>query len=184
VDTRLRRSREHLITAREEERLRIRRDLHDGLGPTLAGLSLQASSLKRLIATQPEAAQVGVDELRSELRKAISEVRGLVHDLRPPSLDQLGLKGALEQLAEGLERPDDQAPMRITTEITDLPTLPPATEVAIYRIVQEALTNTLKHAQARHATVTLKLECNLKLTLWTTASASPSTTAQESVCAL
>lgn len=162
----LRRSRERLITAREEERLRIRRDLHDGLGPTLAGLNLQASTLKRLIATQHEAAQTAVHELQGELRKAVGEVRGLVHDLRPPSLDQLGLKGALEGLAEGLNRSADLAPIRITTDIPDLPTLPPATEVATYRIVQEALANTLKHAQASQAAVTLRLGSDLKLTLW------------------
>lgn len=160
----LRRSRERLVTAREEERLRIRRDLHDGLGPTLAGLNLQAGSLKRLIATQPDAAQVAVDELRGELRKAVAEVRQLVHDLRPPSLDQLGLKGALEQLAEGLGM-SGEAHCKITTDIPESLTLPPATEAAVYRVVQEALTNAVKHAQARYVAVTLKAECDLRLTI-------------------
>lgn len=161
----LRRSRERLITTREEERLRIRRDLHDGLGPTLSGVNLQAGSLKYLIATQPDAAQAAVDELRSELRKAVGEVRQIVHDLRPPSLDQLGLKGALEQLVEGLSTSSEGNACKITTNIPESLTLPPATEVAVYRVVQEALTNALKHAQARHVAVTLKAECDLKLTI-------------------
>lgn len=157
----LRRSRERLISAREEERLRIRRDLHDGLGPTLAGLNLQAGSLKRLLKTEPEAAQVAIDDLRSELRNAVDEVRQLVHDLRPPSLDQLGLKGALEGLAASLGTPSCE----ITTDISELLPLPPATEVAVYRITQEALTNALKHARARCINVTLKLEHSLSLTI-------------------
>ena len=161
----LRRSRERLITAREEERLRIRRDLHDGLGPTLAGLSLQASSLGRLITTEPDAAQAAVDELRCELRRAVGEVRGLVHDLRPPSLDQLGLKGALEGLAHGLSTSDEGRSLDISTDIPCLPTLPPATEVAIYRVAQEALTNALKHAHAHHVAVAVKLGGGLSLSV-------------------
>ena len=157
----LRRSRERLITSREEERLRIRRDLHDGLGPTLAGLHLQAGSLNRLIKTEPEVAQVAVDELRGELRKAVGEVRQLVHDLRPPSLDQLGLKGALEGLAASLGAPGCE----ITTDIPALPPLSPATEVAVYRITQEALTNAVKHARAHRVAVTLKPECDLNLVI-------------------
>lgn len=160
----LRRSRERLITAREEERLRIRRDLHDGLGPTLAGLNLQAGSLKHLIKAEPEAARAAVDELQHELRNAVGEVRQLVHDLRPPSLDQLGLKGALEQLAEGLGV-SAEAPCKISTDVAESLTLPPATEVAIYRIVQEALSNALKHARASYVAVTLKREYGLRLTI-------------------
>lgn len=160
----LRRSRERLITAREEERLRIRRDLHDGLGPTLAGLNLQAGSLKRLIKAEPEAARAAVDELQHELRSAVGEVRRLVHDLRPPSLDQLGLKGALEQLAEGLDV-SAEVPCKISTDVAESLTLPPATEVAIYRIVQEALSNALKHARASYVAVTLKREYGLRLTI-------------------
>lgn len=161
----LRRSRERLINAREEERLRIRRDLHDGLGPALAGLNLQASSLKSLITTQPDAAQAAVDELRSGLRKTVDEVRQIVHDLRPPSLDQLGLKGALEQLVEGLGMSSKGNAIKITTDIPESLTLPPATEVAVYRVTQEALSNALKHARASHVAVTLTLECSLRLTI-------------------
>ncbi len=159
----LRRSRERLITAQEEERLRIRRDLHDGLGPTLAGLNLQASSIRGLIATQPEGAQAAVDELRSELRKAVGEVRQIVHDLRPPSLDELGLRGAVEHLVHKVAA--DAAQPLITLELPELPDLPPATEVAAYRIIQEALTNALKHAHAQNFAITARLGEHLLLIL-------------------
>jgi signal transduction histidine kinase len=157
----LRRSRERLITLREEERLRIRRDLHDGLGPTLAGLNLQAGLLQSLIRKDPESAANVVNEFRGELKSAIAEIRQIVHDLRPPSLDEFGLEGALKQLTETL---------RINTDSTqfylDIPTLPKlsaALEVAIYRITQEALTNAMKHAQASSITVGLELGTHLVL---------------------
>ncbi|HEX2249512.1 MAG TPA: histidine kinase dimerization/phosphoacceptor domain-containing protein, partial [Gemmatimonadales bacterium] len=96
----LQRSRERLVTAREEERRRLRRDLHDGLGAHLAGLNVQAGTLRRLIRSDPEAADGLVVELRDELRAAIADIRRLVYDLRPPALDDLGLVAALHQLAE------------------------------------------------------------------------------------
>jgi signal transduction histidine kinase len=160
----LKRSRERLITTREEERLRIRRDLHDGLGPTLAGLNLQVNSLRRLIRDDP-ATEAAVNELRNELKGAIGEIRGLVYDLRPPSLDQLGLTGALKQLTENLSPPGDPASVLpgITLALPESLCLPPATEVAVYRIVQEALTNVVKHAQAHSAMVMIELGRELNL---------------------
>jgi signal transduction histidine kinase len=157
----LRRSRERLIAAREEERLRIRRDLHDGLGPTLAGLNLQASSLTTLISQNPESAKDVVREFKGEIRKAIAEIRQLVHDLRPPSLDELGLAGALKQLGEKLNHPL----LQVRFDILDLPDLEPALEVAIYRITQEALTNVVKHASAKTVTVRLNMTERLELTI-------------------
>jgi signal transduction histidine kinase len=96
----LQRSRERLVTAREEERRRLRRDLHDGLGAQLAGLNVQSGILRRLIRRDPEAAEELVLELREALRSAIADIRRLVHDLRPPALDEMGLVGALRRLAE------------------------------------------------------------------------------------
>jgi signal transduction histidine kinase len=158
----LRRSRERLITLREAERLRIRRDLHDGLGPTLVGLNLQAGLLQRLIRQDPRSAAEVVSEFREELKHAINEIRQIVHDLRPPSLDQLGLKGALEQLAEGLRSNVEGSP-DIHTDIPTLPELSAALEVALYRITQEALTNAIKHANAKTITVMIRLESDLEL---------------------
>lgn len=156
----LKRSRGQLISAREEERLRIRRDLHDGLGPTLAALNLQAGGLQRLIREDPATALEVAAELRQELREAVAETRRLVYGLRPPSLDELGLVGALHQIAEDLKGTPGQGVRLpdIRLEAPGLPVLPPALEVAAYRIVQEALSNAVKHAQATAVTVALWLE--------------------------
>lgn len=162
----LKRSRERLIAAREEERLRIRRDLHDGIGPTLAGLGLQASSLKHLLRNDPGAAEEAIDELKAELGRAAGEIRQLVHDLRPPSLDQLGLLEALKQLVETLSADGNGfAQPTISLELPAAADLPAATEVALYRIVQEALTNAVKHARARHIVVRLRVDDAVSLTI-------------------
>jgi signal transduction histidine kinase len=147
----LQRSRERLVTAREEERRRLRRDLHDGLGAQLAGLTVQAGVLRSLIARDPAAADELAAELRGELRTAIADIRRLVHDLRPPALDELGLAGALQRLGERIGA--DGTALRVEVRATDLPRLPAAVEVAAYRIVQEALTNVVRHAAARSCCV-------------------------------
>ena len=150
----LQRSRERLVTAREEERRRLRRDLHDGLGAQLAGLTVQAGLLRPLIASDPAAADAAAVELRAELRTAIGDIRRLVHGLRPPALDELGLAGALQQLAERTGGPGT----RVAVEAAGLPALPAAVEVAAYRIVQEALTNVVRHAGARSCVVRVAVD--------------------------
>jgi signal transduction histidine kinase len=148
----LQRSRERLVTAREEERRRLRRDLHDGLGAQLAGLTVQTGVLRGLIATDPAAAEALAGELRGELRSAIADIRRLVHGLRPPALDELGLLGALQRLAETVGADG----LRITVDVpAALPPLPAAVEVAAYRIAQEALVNVVRHAGARTCRVRL-----------------------------
>jgi signal transduction histidine kinase len=150
----LQRSRERLVAAREEERRRLRRDLHDGLGAQLAGLNVQAGTLRRLIPRDPAAADELVVELRDELRAAIADIRRLVYDLRPPALDDLGLVEALRRLAERYGSEGEQ--LRVMVEASeDLPNLPAAVEVAVYRIAQEALTNVARHARARTCVVRL-----------------------------
>ena len=146
----LQRSREELVGAREEERRRLRRDLHDGLGAQLAGLTMQAGVLRSLVARDPAAAEQLAGELRAELRAAIGDIRRLVHDLRPPALDELGLAGALERLAESY------GGLRVAVEAAPLPALAAAVEVAVYRIVQEALANVVRHAAATRCTVRLE----------------------------
>jgi len=152
----LQRSRERLVAAREEERRRLRRDLHDGLGAQLAGLTVQTGVLRGLIGRDPEAAGELAGELREELRGAIADIRRLVHGLRPPALDELGLVGALQRLAESIGADDG---LRVTVDVPEgLPPLPAAVEVAAYRVVQEALTNVVRHAHARTAHVRLSVE--------------------------
>src|SRR5215212_9973441 len=155
-------SRERLVATREEERRRLRRDLHDGLGAQLAGLNVQAGALRRLIPRDPDAAEEVVVELREELRSAISDIRRLVYDLRPPALDDLGLAEALRRLAERYGSEGEQ--LRVLVDAPeDLPSLPAAVEVAVYRITQEALTNVARHARARTCVVRLAVKNDVAL---------------------
>jgi signal transduction histidine kinase len=162
----LQRSRERIVVAREETRRRLRRDLHDGLAPTLAALALKAGAIGDLIPTDPRAAQALSAELEAEIRGAIREIRRLVYELRPPTLDELGLVAAIREraAAESTRRrangttngEDAGAGLQIVVEAPDhMPPLSAAVEVAAYRIVQEALTNVVKHAQAGRCTVRL-----------------------------
>jgi signal transduction histidine kinase len=156
----LQRSREQLVTAREEERRRLRRDLHDGLGPALASLTLQAEAVHELLATNPTEADALQREVIAQLQAATTEIRRVVYALRPPALDDLGLAGALRSTAARYEH----GALRITIETPDaLPPLPAAVEVAAYRIATEALTNVARHAAAR--TCTLRLTVAAALTL-------------------
>lgn len=151
----LRRSRAQLVTAREEERRRLRRDLHDGLGPALATITLQADTARDLIAAAPDEAAALLAELTAHAQGTTQDVRRLIYALRPPVLDDLGLVAALQALAASLR----QSRTHITVRVCEpLPALPAAVDVAIYRIVQEALTNVIKHADA--ATCCVRLDCD------------------------
>ncbi len=150
------RSRERLVTAREEERRRLRGDLHDGLGPTLAGAVLTIDAARRVLASDPEAADALLDRAADSVEGTVADVRRLVYGLRPPALDQLGLTGALRQHATTLTL----AGTGLTCEIAApdaLPPLPAAVEAAAFRIAQEALTNVARHAQAHHAVVAIAI---------------------------
>ena len=151
-------SRERIVTAREEERRRLRRDLHDGLGAQLAALTLQTGALKTTIRADPDTAVAQVTELQAELRIAVADIRRLVQGLRPAALDDLGLIGALSariataNLVEWSE--PDQRPLLVTLDAPgDLGSLPAAVEVAIYRIFDEALTNVVGHANASRCVI-------------------------------
>ena len=150
----LQRSRERLIAAREEERLRLRRDLHDGLGPTLAALVFKIGLIRDSVRRDPERTDRMLNELGSETKGAIDDIRSLVYALRPPALDELGLVGALREQAALLS---EGAGFELEVESASLPELPPAVEVAAYRIVTEALTNVVRHARASRCIVRLQL---------------------------
>jgi signal transduction histidine kinase len=146
----LRTSREEAVGAREEERRRLYRDLHDGLGPSLAALALNVEIARDSLATQPERTALLLDRVLPRLRAAVGEVRTVVHGLRPPALDDLGLRGAVEELAAGFAAPG--LTVRVESD-SDLSGLPAATEVATYRIVAEALNNVSRHAGASQVVV-------------------------------
>lgn len=144
------------VTAREEERRRLRRDLHDGLGPTLAGLTLGLDTARAQAVGQHELDEL-LGRLKSETQRAVADVRRIVYGLRPPALDELGLAGSLREEAGRLHY---EAPMLAV--ILDIPAgrlaeLPAAIEVAAYRIVTEALTNVARHAQASRCSVRIQL---------------------------
>jgi signal transduction histidine kinase len=149
----LQRSREQLVLAREEERRRLRRDLHDELAPTLAALGLTAATVGELIPRDPARAADVNTKLEAALRAAVGDVRRLVYDLRPPALDELGL---VEAIRERAEQYSNDADLRVRVEVLEpLPPLPAAVEVAAYRIMQEALANVVRHAGARTCVIRL-----------------------------
>ena len=151
--TDLERSRDRLVTAREEERRRIRRDLHDGLGPQLASAVMALDVADRALGKEPARAVPLVATARDQLQDAVADVRRIVHGLRPPALDDLGLLGALRAGGPGLLAGTDGAPDIRIEGCGELGGLPAAVEVAAFRITQEALTNAVRHAGARHITV-------------------------------
>ena len=146
----LARSRERLVVAREEERRRLRRDLHDGLGPSLAAIGLRAEASAATLQSDPEGARHLLDELGGDVRVALTDVRRLVDGLRPPALDELGLVEAVRQQAARLETGGAAGTPSITVEAEPrlLPALTAAVEVAAYRIAVEAVTNVVRHAGA------------------------------------
>lgn len=150
-------SRERLVTAREEERRRLRRDLHDGLGPTLAGIAL-GLDIARASRDPVEVARL-LDELKDEASGAVTDIRRLVEGLRPPTLDELGLVAALERHAERLRG----GRLDVVVDAPAVGPLPAAVEVAAYRIVLEALTNAVRHAEARRCSVALRLDDDLEV---------------------
>ncbi len=153
-------SRAGLVTAREEERRRLRRDLHDGLGPTLAGLTLGLDTARARSAGQPDLQEL-LGRLKAETQRAVTDVRRIVYGLRPPALDEFGLVGSLRE--EILRLAHEAPALSVTLDAPgeDLADLPAAVEVACYRIVTEALTNVTRHAHATRCCVRIRLDHGL-----------------------
>src|SRR5438105_8062177 len=150
----LRRARTRLVTAREEERRRLRRDLHDGLGPALSSVMLKLAAARHHLEAD-SAADAVVAEARTDLRVTLADVRRLVYELRPPALDQLGLVHAIHEQVERCRAVE----LRVHLETPErLPALPAAVEVAAFRITQEAVTNVVRHAEATTCSVQLAVE--------------------------
>jgi signal transduction histidine kinase len=166
----LQRSRERLVATREEERRRLRRDLHDGFGPTLASLALGLNVARKLMASNElQDADEVLARLEQETEDTVADVRRLIYGLRPPALDDLGLNAAIRQQAESqgmvsvpIEmRTDEYRENELVFRMEapeELPPLPAAVEVAAYRIIQEALTNVARHARARTCCVRLSVD--------------------------
>ncbi|MDX1417864.1 MAG: sensor histidine kinase, partial [Candidatus Promineifilaceae bacterium] len=148
----LQNSRQQIVTAREEERRRLRRDLHDGLGPALASHTIKVGTARLLIDTEPRTAYRILDELETSLANSFADIRRLVYNLRPPSLDQLGFVPALNDF---LQQCTGETQFTLIAP-DEMPQLPAAVEVASYRIVQEAIINVIRHAQAQHCQVQIR----------------------------
>jgi len=151
----LRRARQRSVAALEEERRRLRRDLHDGLGPALASQGLKLAAARQQLRTQPDTAAGLIDSVLTQNEETVKDVRRLVYGLRPPALDERGLAEAIRDYVGQNEAG------RLRVQVSDLPAdtppLPAAVEVAVYRIALEALTNIIRHAQARLAAVQFRL---------------------------
>jgi signal transduction histidine kinase len=154
ANTELQRSRESLVSAREEERRRLRRDLHDGVGPQLAALMLELETASDLVSDNPEASAL-MTKLSERAREIVSDVRRSVHALRPPALDELGLVGALR---EGAVHYGPEGLHVSVEDPEELSHLPAAVEVACYRIAQEALANVVRHARASNCSIRIRLD--------------------------
>ena len=150
LHTDLLRSRAEVVALREDERRRLRRDLHDGLGPALAAIGLKAGLAARQVPAE-SAAHGLLGEIDTEVKASLGDIRRLVEALRPPALDELGLLGAVSSRVTALAGD-------LTIEVTgNEPTgpLPAAVETAAYRIVIEAITNAVKHSGGVRCTVSI-----------------------------
>jgi signal transduction histidine kinase len=165
----LQRSRERLVATREEERRRLRRDLHDGVGPTLTGLALQLNAARKLVRRKPQDAEETLARLEQRTEDTITEMRRLIYGLRPPALDDLGLLASIRQQAQSQGMVDlsigtipderwENRPIFSMEAPEELPPLPAAVEVACYRIAQEALTNVARHARAKTCQLRLSVD--------------------------
>jgi signal transduction histidine kinase len=154
----LQHSRERLVSAQEEERRRLRRDLHDGVGPTLASLSQRLDTAADLVKEDPDQSIELLKELKGQVKGTVAEVRRLVYALRPPVLDEFGLVSAIREYVAPYAGPNG---LQITFDVTEpMPPLPAAVEVATYRVALEAFTNIIKHAQATTCHIKIKAENN------------------------
>lgn len=136
-------SRSRIVVAREEERRRLRADLHDGVGPALAGTAHQMDALARRMAEGPSDLHERAVEIGDRLRDVVGDVRAVTHGLRPPVLDHVGLASALRRLVDGYDVPECTA--TIHDELADLPA---AVEVAAHAIAAEAVANAVRHSAA------------------------------------
>ncbi|MEW9552498.1 sensor histidine kinase [Nonomuraea sp. NPDC050783] len=148
----LARSRAEVVASREDERRRLRRDLHDGLGPALAAIGLKAALAARAVPGD-SAARSLLGEISAEASASVADIRRLVEALRPPALDELGLVGAVRSRAATLA---GAMPIEVVGG-EGLPPLPAAVETAAYRIAVEAITNAVRHSGATGCTAEIAL---------------------------
>ncbi|MFP3122599.1 GAF domain-containing sensor histidine kinase [Ectobacillus funiculus] len=160
LTTKLQNARKQLVSTREEERKRIRRDLHDGLGPELAGLLMQMDAAKNLLYQNPDKVFELLTQMNGRLKFTIQGIRELVYGLRPPVLDEFGLIYAVREQVEKLKQTNNLIQLMLDVP-ESLPELSAAVEAACFRIIQEALTNVIKHSTAETCSIKIWIENDL-----------------------
>lgn len=144
-----------------EARRTVLRDLHDGVGPSLAAVALGLRSVRQLLASDPAGAGRLLAVLEDEMHSAIDDIKGLVANENPASVARLGLVGAVEQFVATL-----RSRLRVTIDVVvlgEIPALPDAVSMAAYRIIREALTNVVTHADARTCQVRMWFDAELRV---------------------
>lgn len=159
----LRRSRAAIVAAREDERQRLHRELHDGLGPVLTGAAFRADAASNMLDDDPVESARLLTGVRSDIRRALDDVRRIVYGVRPLDLEEQGLVGALRARAAGI-RGREGEPIDVRLEFVGLvDSLAPAAELAVYRIVIESLTNIARHSDARASTVRISVDRDVQV---------------------
>ncbi|HEX3620824.1 MAG TPA: histidine kinase [Acidimicrobiales bacterium] len=156
--TALQQSRQRLVSAREEERRRLRRELHDGVASALTAINLKVDSAAAVSSTDTARAQRILAGVQADVAGTLNEVRRVVADLRPPALEDLGLIGALTQLASRYDSPSLRVELDAAGSNGSAGGLPAAVELAFYRIAAEALQNVARHAEARSCLMRLAVD--------------------------
>jgi two-component system, NarL family, sensor kinase len=173
VTLELQASRERLVAAQEEVRRRLRRDLHDELGPALAGAVFQVDLARDALPPEAIGVDAQLEQLRTQLQGAVVSIRDLAYALRPPALDD-GLVPAITQQVSAINA-RGSGPIITLSAPRSLPQLTPAVETAAYRIVIEAVGNAARHSGAQHCDIRLRLNGGLQLEVSDDGSASAGT---------
>ncbi|MEZ4667429.1 MAG: sensor histidine kinase [Anaerolineae bacterium] len=154
---------QRITNAQESERKRIARELHDGTGQALTGVALGLRGLAAQISRDPEIVAKRLAVLENMATTSVGELRLLINDLRPPQLDDMGLAAALRWL---VERFQDQERPRVILEVSgESEDLPSEVETTLFRVVQEGLTNAIKHANADHIWIVLNYAERISVTV-------------------
>ncbi len=161
----VRAARATIVQAREWERQRLYRDLHDGLGPDLTSVAFRADAVSNLVRSDPDRALKLLGELRQQVRSSINDVRRVVYGLRPIELDKHGLEGALMRRVASANNDSDRRLVVTATMPAQMAGLSPATELATYRIVSEGLANALRHSGATSCTIDISMGASLRIVI-------------------
>ena len=159
----VRQARAATVEATATERVRLQRELHDGLGPTLTSIAFRVDAATNTLRSDTDTAEQLMGEIGADLREVLEDVRRIVYGLRPIELDDLGLLGAIRQQIAAAPAGNGHAVVIELNAPGDLPSLTPAVELAAYRIIMESITNVRRHSTARTCAVTVAADGQLDL---------------------